>query len=84
MSTGGWRLQTEAELRTVYPWLEREPDPRVRGRVLDWLVLLASDPVGRGREERPGVFSAEVYGTDVTVVWTLNHERRWIVLALIG
>jgi hypothetical protein len=45
---------------------------------------LQRNPVGRGREEVAGVFAARVPSTSVTIVWTLDFERREIVLALIG
>ena len=84
MSSDGWRLNPDAEERTVHRWLEREHDPFVRLAVLRWLQVLAADPLKRGVQERPGVFSALVPDTDVVVVWTLDVDAREIVLALIG
>jgi hypothetical protein len=89
VSSPGWTLELDAENQHLLPWLEGEPDADLRRAMANFLSDLVRAPVGRGLEEVPGVFSAAVrvnfahdrYGV---VVWTLNHERRWVILAMVA
>jgi hypothetical protein len=84
VSSAPWVLDLDTERAILLPWLLSEPDEVVRGRVTDWLASLVRAPVGHGREEVLGVFSARVPRTDVVVVWTLDHDQRIVRLALVG
>ena len=80
----GWTIDAASEQRYLVPWLERERDPFVRLAILDWIAQLGRAPIGRGIEERPGVFAARVHQTKTVVIWTLDHDTRMVVLVHIG
>jgi hypothetical protein len=79
-SSESWNVDPGSEHRHLFPWLETEADPAVRLAVLRWIARLGREPIGRGVQERPGVFAAQVPRTSVTVIWTLDFERRIVVL----
>jgi hypothetical protein len=85
LSDGEWTLDPDSEANVLLPWaLAPDRDPEIRERVEVWIGEMVKNPVGRGVEEPPGVHSVKVPGTDVAVVWTLNHEERVVILAHIG
>ncbi len=84
MPTGQWRIDLDSEARVLIPWLDSRPDPETQAAVLRWLDALTRDPIGRGTEDRPGLFSEELSGTGVAVAWTLDHDRSVIHLLLLG
>ena len=83
-SAAGWSIEEGSESTHFLPWLESEPDPRVRQLVWDWLARLGEMPYGRGVEERPGVFAARVPGTNIGVIWTLDLKNKLVILARLG
>jgi hypothetical protein len=83
MSADAWTLQFESEFRVLLPWLVSEKDPQRRKALTAWLLNLQRDPF-RGKQEVPGVFSYGLQAAGLVVVWTLDHESREIILALIG
>ncbi|MCA1726294.1 MAG: hypothetical protein LC722_01145 [Actinobacteria bacterium] len=84
MPAAPWRIDLDSEARVLIPWMDSGPDPRTYAVVRRWLETLARNPLGRGVEERPGLFAALVPGTDVAVVWSLRYEEREVVLLLLG
>ena len=84
MTTHPWTLDLDSEARVLLPWLQSRPSEHVRERALDWIGNLLNDPVGRGVEDRPGLYSALVSGTGVAIAWTLDVENRRVVLLLLG
>jgi hypothetical protein len=83
-SAGDWKVDEGSEERVLFPWLAAQRDPFLRLRVLDWIAVLGERPIGRGKEEWPGVFAARVPRTSLGVVWTLDWENRRVILAHIG
>jgi len=85
VTAGEWTLSARSRDNHLRPWIDaHSSEPAVVETVTEWLARLVNGPLGRGVEERPGVLSARVPGTDVVVIWTLNVERRQVVLAWIG
>ena len=76
-----WTLKPETEAAYLLPYYLSEPDPRVRGDVGFFIAELVKNPVGRGVEEVPGVYSAHVHMTGVVVVWVLDWDAREVILA---
>ena len=84
MTEEGWTLDVDSEATYLVPWLNDEVDEAVREQVVRWIADLVVDPVGRGHEDVPGVYSAVVPRTAVNVVWLLDVEERSVVLVLMG
>jgi hypothetical protein len=60
VTEGAWTLDLDSEATYLVPWLNDELDETVRERVVRWIADLVRDPVGRGHEDVPGVYSAIV------------------------
>ena len=84
VSNDDWTLDDESELQVLIPWLAAEPGSEIKNRVMVWIVELVQNPVGRGVEERPGVFTATVPDAERVVIWTLDLEKKLVVLLHIG
>jgi hypothetical protein len=85
VSGTGWTLDLDSERDYLLPWLDTNPHPDVRGRVLQWIAGLLRDPDRPHLEDHgSGVFSVTVPGTNVAVVWLLDVERRVVVLVGVG
>lgn len=84
MSRGIWNLEPASELEVLVRWELDEPDMAVRNRVRAFLDGLLIQPLGHGQQDVPGIYWEVVPRTDVTLVWTLDVDRRLIVLALVG
>ena len=82
-SRNEWILDLTTEAAILLPFYLNERDPAVRQAVWQFIDRLIESPVGRGVEERPGVYSAHVGRTGVVVVWTLNLRDRAVVLAIV-
>lgn len=85
MSSVEWELEPDSEREILLAWLEREPDPETRERVVDYIAGLASNPDRRWLyEEDPRVYAVKaVPGTNIGITWTLNWRTHEIVLAFI-
>ena len=83
MSSAGWRLEPDSEREILPPWLDGEADLITRLAVLAYVAGLLRSPFRPALEdEHSGVFSvAQVPGTSVGMVWTLDLEGRQVVLA---
>lgn len=84
MSSAEWELNPESKASVLDPWLNQEPDPLVRERVLEWLAEFVRDPFSKGREENPGIWFAQVPGTRIGVMWVLDTDNRRVSLATVG
>jgi hypothetical protein len=81
VSSREWILDSDSELNVVIPWLVGEHDHHRRERLLTWIALLVRNPIGRGNETHPGVFSARLPDLGATIIWTFNVERRQVYVA---
>lgn len=79
--SASWSLGLESEGAYLIPFLDREMDLIVQARVLEYIDGLLIDPVRPRLEEPAGVYSTTVPGTEVRLIWVLDHPQRVVVLA---
>jgi len=85
VNSGAWTLEPNAERAILLPWLDLEPDPDVRERVLRYLADLLLDPDRPRLRDDSDVYSLKaVPRTMVGLTWVLNGETREVVLAHVG
>lgn len=83
MTEDGWTLDPQGEERHLNPWLATNPPAATERRVLEFLAAVVRNPLRR-KEDRPGVYSAVVPKTGVTLIWLLNHEKKQVVLVSVA
>lgn len=91
MSSEQWTLDPEAENQYLNPWLLGEHDPLLRERVTTYIAEVVAEPKRPNLEDKDertgtplGVYSVQIPGTAVALIWTLNEAERKVVLAHLG
>jgi hypothetical protein len=91
VSSEQWTLDPEAENQYLSPWLLDEQDPLLRERVTTYLAGVLMNPIRPDLEDKDertgallGVYSVQIPGTGVVMIWALNEAERKIVLAHLG
>lgn len=91
MTSDEWRLDPEHEAQYLTPWLDAEPDPLVRELVTHYLAEVVAEPVRPNLEDHDertgealGVYSTQVPGTSIGIIWLLDSDKRLVVLAGVG
>lgn len=77
-----WTLDRKALASALERWLRTSPSPEVRGRVNDWLMDLALDPLWRGQEDGDtGIFLGRVVGTNVGITYVPDADKRRVYVS---
>jgi hypothetical protein len=91
VSSEQWTLDPEAENQYLNPWLLDEQDPFLRERVTTYIAGVVTDPKREHLEDKDkrtgtplGVYSVQIPGTAVAMIWTLNEAERKVILAYLG
>jgi hypothetical protein len=91
VSSGEWTLDPDAENQYLNPWLLHKQDPFLRERVTTYIAGVVAEPKRPNLEDKDertgtplGVYSVQIPGTAVSLIWTLNEAERKVVLAHLG
>jgi hypothetical protein len=86
VSNAEWELEPNAEREILLTWLDREPNPDTRERVVEYIAELVRSPFRPQLEDGDsGIFSiTAVPGTVVGLTWLLDMDHRQVVLATVG
>jgi hypothetical protein len=91
VSSEQWTLDPEAENQYLSPWLLDEQNPLLRERVTTYIAGVLMNPIRPDLEDKDertgvplGVYSVQISGTGVVMIWALNEAERKVVLAHLG